>query len=148
MIRLRFVAHPGIFDALTKFAQYGFWATHCEIVVDGGYLGARLDGGVRVRPVDYDAGKFSREEIVAVPATDVQERCFLEFAFAQLGKPYDWSAIAAFYVSRDWQDDRAWWCSELTGASFVANGMFRKPENFQRRFTVREQRLLASTMEA
>ena len=33
---------------------------------------------------------------------------------AQLGKPYDWTALLSFIVQRDWQEDDKWFCSEWT----------------------------------
>ncbi len=61
-ILIRFVSHPGIFTWLCRWAQYGFWATHCEVVLaDGRRLGSWFTrGGVRVVPADYDAGEFDR----------------------------------------------------------------------------------------
>jgi hypothetical protein len=38
------------------------------------------------------------------------------FAMAQVGKPYDNTAIEAFVFGRDWRQDDAWFCSELAAA--------------------------------
>ena len=35
---------------------------------------------------------------------------------AQVGKPYDWTALLSWIVRRDWQEPDAWFCSELSEA--------------------------------
>ncbi len=44
----------------------------------------------------------------------------LAFAHAQVGKPYDYTAIAGFLARRDWREDDSWFCSELQAAAFEA----------------------------
>jgi hypothetical protein len=118
MIRLRFVYHPGLFSWLVRFAQYGFWAAHVEAVLpDGQRLSSWfLAGGVKIRPADYDAGKFARELFVDIEATPEQEARFYARLRSQLDKPYDWRAILSFYSrrsGRDWRADDSWFCSEV-----------------------------------
>lgn len=40
----------------------------------------------------------------------------------QVGKPYDWGAIAGIALRRNWQEDDAWFCSELIAWAFEAAG--------------------------
>lgn len=41
----------------------------------------------------------------------------LIFALAQIGKPYDWTAIAGVLMRRDWHEEDSWYCSELGAAT-------------------------------
>ena len=43
---------------------------------------------------------------------------------AQVGKPYDETAILAFALNRDWRETDAWFCSELAAAALEAAGVF------------------------
>ena len=82
-----------------------------------------LHGGVRTWPAsvwaDLDEHRLVREIDVPLPS----EAAALKWAFDQVGKPYDWSALAGMAILRDWQDDRRWYCSELAIAACLAGGM-------------------------
>lgn len=150
MITIRFVSHPGIFDWAAKIAQYGFWCTHCEVVMpDGSLLGAMGDG-VKARPPGYDAGNFSQEMFFEVKATPEQEEIFHGFLESQLGKPYDtWAVISFFWPSRDWQNFDAWDCSELLGTAFSECSILPKQMAVKfSRITPRDLLLLISTLTA
>ena len=56
---------------------------------DGRLLGARLDGGVQIRPPNYE--KFVERVVIAVPY--YKERAYWDFLKAQIGKPYDKLAL-------------------------------------------------------
>src|SRR5579859_783993 len=125
MIRIRFVTgNDPISDAIRR-AEYGFWATHAEAVLpDGSLLGAHAEGGVLLRPQGYDKGSFTRDMIVEIPSDQVQTDIFHAWLRSQLGKPYDFDAIAAFAASpfageRNWQSPDSWYCSELVAAALV-----------------------------
>lgn len=130
MINLRFVSHPGPFTVAVRFAQYGFWPSHCEAVLpDGQRLGSWFlhGGGVRVLPPNYDVGGFSREIFVSVKATAEEESSFYAWLHSQIGKPYDWRAIISFYSKmsgRNWQATDSYFCSELIAAGLAACGIF------------------------
>ncbi|WP_143745605.1 hypothetical protein [Massilia sp. KIM] len=49
----------------------------------------------------------------------------IAFAEAQVGKRYDWAGAIGipFTFSEDWNDDTAWWCSELVFAIILAGGV-------------------------
>lgn len=61
---------------------------------------------------------------------------------AQVGKPYDWTALAGMAVHRNWQDDDAWFCSELTEACTSRWGVPRFRAGMAR-ITPRHQEMLA-----
>lgn len=83
--------------------------------IPGHLMGARIKGGVLVRPPDY--AKFNHRVVMAIPVSNVEWVAFWRFMHQQLGKRYDWLAILAFLFNRDWRAPDRWICSELyTGA--------------------------------
>ena len=84
-ITLRFVtcSDPGSW-AIRTF-QRG-WCSHVDSVMDDGrLLGARLDGGVAIRPPNYE--KFSRVERVVISVPYYKERAYWDFLKAQVADP-------------------------------------------------------------
>lgn len=105
------------------------WFGHLEpvshvdaVMPDGTLLGARESGGVKIRPSGYET--FTRIVRVVLPATDEQAKTFYDFLRAQIGKPYDMSAIMAFAANRNWQDNDSWFCSELQTAALCSARWF------------------------
>ncbi len=84
------------------------------VLPDGRLLGA-VPGGVRVRPYDPSALRIERYH---VDASDT----VLSVALAQLGKHYDWPGALGLALRRNWQEDDAWFCSELVAWSFEQAG--------------------------
>jgi len=126
MITIRFVTTQGdvVSDGIRKF-EFGFWATHVEALMpDGTLLGAHASGGVMARDHDYDKGQFTREMYVSIPATPEQTDSFHTFMRSQVGKPYDFYAIAGLALGRNWQSSEAWICSELVAAALCHCGVF------------------------
>lgn len=94
---------------------------------EGTLLGAMSDG-VKARPADYDnlggTAAFIRQEFVNVHVTPEQEDIFYEYLRSQVGRPYDfWAIYAFFWPSRDWQESDRWDCAELIGTSFSMCGV-------------------------
>ena len=147
MIRIRFVSHPGIFNWACRIAQYGFWCTHCEVVMPDGTLLGAISDGVKSRAPNYDASSFSQEIFLDVEASAEQEEVFYAFLGSQIGKPYDtWAIISFFYPSRDWQEFDAWYCSELLGTGLAECGILPKEMAVKfSRVTPRDLLLLIST---
>ena len=117
MIVLQFAAQDNLPTALIELYGHGF-PSHVDLVLpDGGLLGARIDAdgapaaGVQIRKPGY--ANFTRIERWGIPVSPPVEAKYYELARAQIGKPYDWQAIAAFAVGRDWRNPDAWMCSEL-----------------------------------
>jgi hypothetical protein len=109
--------------------DHGPWSHVDALLDDGRLLGARSDicqgvpAGVQIRPPGYCA--FSTLKRVEIPATDEVVDAYYAFLQAQLGKPYDALAIAAFIPGRDWREEDAWFCSELQGAAGEASKLYR-----------------------
>lgn len=76
--------------------------------------------GVFPRRPDY--AKFTKTQKFSVAVTDEQHLAFWDFIAAQVGKPYDMTAITQFVThgERDWTEDDSWFCSELAAAGFKA----------------------------
>lgn len=128
MITLRFVEYTDIISDGVRAAEYGFWASHAEALLpDGTLLGAHLSGGVAIRAGDYDAGTFAKQVFVTLPADAPTTAAFLAFITSQVGKPYDVEAIVSLVLERNWQDPKAWFCSELMASALVHCGWFSSP---------------------
>ena len=100
-----------------------------EVVYDTTLFG----GGVRKHDAKEFFAHYNRCEIrdINIAADKIAEaRAWLE---AQLGKPYDWTALLSWVVHRDWSEDDAWFCSEMTE---TFRTMFEK-----RRFVVSASRI-------
>lgn len=125
MITIRFVTgNDAVSNGIRAF-EYGFWATHVEALMpDGALLGAHAEGGVMARDHAYDAKSFTREMHISMRATPEQADSFHCFLRAQLGKPYDFIAIAGIAIGRDWQSAERWFCSELIAAALCQCGVF------------------------
>lgn len=130
-ITLRFTAESDLVSASIRFKTWcGF--SHCEFVLDDGTtLAARSSGGVAIRPLNY--AKFSQVAYYTVEVTDAEKKAILDFARAQLGKGYDFEAIAGVVVHRDWRSKDRWFCSELVAAAFeVAKPLVNVSPNVDR----------------
>jgi len=91
-----------------------------------GWLGAKPDGGVQIRPWDYDYHCEAQEFIIDVSG-EVEQKFYKSFV-DKIGCPYDWSAIFGFAASRDWHKDGQWFCSEAFEDSLedAGDGLFRE----------------------
>jgi len=130
MISLQFVTAGTLADKAIQAYEHG-WASHVDLVMpDGALLGAQATAcggqpaGVYVRPVGYST--WQKVQRVNLEASDVQLARFLAFARAQIGKSYDFEAIAAFPLGRDWRAPDSWFCSELGAAALEASGWLPK----------------------
>jgi uncharacterized protein YycO len=113
-IKLRFIEGVGwVSEAICKFT-WSRWS-HVEAWTPEGYLGAQTEGGVQIRPYDYCKVKAEAFATYSLPEADAQK--VLEFLRAQIGKPYDFKAIAGFLFHRDWVAAAHWFCSELQAAA-------------------------------
>jgi hypothetical protein len=113
VITLQFVSDKSLSDTLIEWYGHGA-VSHVDVVLPDGLLGARMAGGVQVRPPDYEV--FTTKKLVTLPAYPAQAHAFETWLRAQIGKPYDLLAILAFAADRNWRDTHAWYCSELIAA--------------------------------
>ena len=93
-------------------------ATHIEFCIKpgeftpGGYLGARIAGGVALRPWGY-CNDVIDEWFGAVACTSEQEKKVIEFAISQLGCWYDLTDILGLITNTNLAFPRTWICSQL-----------------------------------
>lgn len=89
--------------------------SHIDLVnQDGTRIGAHLDGGVAVRPANYE--KFTKELRGIVSCTPDQFNSAQAWIHAQVGKKYDLTAVIGTGLQRDWTSPDAWFCFELIAA--------------------------------
>lgn len=134
-VTLQFVAGVKAHDKLIQMYSHG-WPTHVDVVwppnMSGNperLLGARLNGGVAVRALDYEV--WTKLARITLPMTPEQNAKFFAFMRKQMGKPYDDVNIVAMavpFINRGgiWRDDDKWFCSELTEAGVEETGFWRK----------------------
>lgn len=149
MITLQFVAGEGIGSKAIEIFERG-WCSHVDAVLaDGTLLGARSDAvggkppGVQIRPPAYET--WARVQRVDLWCTPAQQTDWLNFLEAQIGKPYDSTAIVAFAVQRDWREIDSWFCSELQAAALESCGWLPGPlANPSNEITPRDLLLIVS----
>ena len=66
---------------------------------------------MRVSTLARATGTDPRWVIIDIPVAD--EALAIAAARSQVGKPYDLWGVLGLGIKRNWQDDEAWWCSEL-----------------------------------
>lgn len=100
-------------------------------IIDGDEVVEAVWPSVRVVPLAEVIAKHSAHVIVDMPCHSPSD--VIKAARSQVGKPYDLTALAGLLVHRDWQEDDAWFCSELVAWAFAQAGspLFR-PEAMRR----------------
>ena len=125
-------------SAAIRFTTRG-WASHAEFINTETLttLGARATG-VKLRPSRKD--HYSRVEQFSVGNYFDMQQAW-DWAFTQLGKPYDFSAIAGIATDRNWHDEKRWFCSELVAVAFEKIGrplLSTRPSSVPWRVTPRD----------
>lgn len=110
MITFRFLCDKKISSKIIALFSAGP-LSHVDVKTEKGWLGARINGGVKIRPWNYI--KPICEVQYDIETTKEQEEEFWKFVNAQIGKPYDWTAIVAFVTGRNWRKPDTWYCSEI-----------------------------------
>lgn len=104
--------------------------SHVGVIVNGMVIDAMPKSGVRHLSLKKVIAQSSDYEIISVDVPNEKE--IIEFGLAQVGKPYDWSAIFSIVFSRDWHEEDKWICSELWAAAFEKFGIKAFPTSAQR----------------
>lgn len=119
MAIVRFVSGTGLGGAAIKWYTSSQWS-HVEFWTPVGYLGSRINGGVQIRPYNYTG--FDNQEFREYKLPTDAELALMNWADAQIGKGYDWLAIMALPLHRDWKSEENWFCSEYVAAAFEHAG--------------------------
>jgi uncharacterized protein YycO len=80
---------------------------------------------VRLVPEDRITKSHRKNTVIDIPC---DEEAAWSWAAAQVGKPYDLTALFGWLSGRDWQEEDSWFCSELVAAAFDKAGspLFRE----------------------
>jgi hypothetical protein len=130
-ITLQFIGAADLGSEMIEWFSAGVVSHVDAVMPDGSLLGARSDevggkpAGVQIRPANYEP--FARVVRVVLPCPEAMADEFYRLIQAEIGKPYDSDAIAAFVFGRNWRDPQAWFCSELQGAMLECCGYFATP---------------------
>lgn len=93
--------------------------SHCALEIDGQIWEATFKKGVSCCSKDDFRSRYPHSKQLIVRGSASKALLFLQ---AQLGKKYDFAALAAFPLRENWQDDNRWFCSELVAAALVQCG--------------------------
>lgn len=94
--------------------------SHCGIVAGDDVIEAVMGKGVVITPLAEFQKQASKWDIIKVPAAD--PAAVIDWARKQKGARYDISGVLGIAVRRAWQNDDAWFCSELVAAAFHHGG--------------------------
>ena len=94
--------------------------SHCAIIDGNEVIEASAPVGVRTRPLQELIEESSLYEIVELPCTN--SAAVIAAARSQLSAKYDWGGVLGIGFRRRWQDDDAWFCSELIAYAFTEAG--------------------------
>lgn len=100
----------------------GTWSAWSHVaLVDGDQVIESVMGhGVRRVPLYSAIRRASRHTLVSLQARN--PALIVSAAAEQIGKPYDYTAILGLGLHHDWQEDDAWFCSELVAWAFQQAG--------------------------
>jgi uncharacterized protein YycO len=145
MIEINFVDGTGPVSSFIEFWTWGDWS-HVDIKTTRGWLGARSNGGVQIRPWNYCS--FTKQETRTITLPEEQEANIMNWFTSQIGKPYDYLAVAGMPFRKDWRDDKRWFCSELIMEGFQQAGVYLLNAQHMNRVTPRDLYLSPLLMNA
>ena len=119
MITLRFCSSKKILSKLIRWYDHGEYSHVDSILSNGKQLGAMIKGGVKIR--DFIPDKYI---FVNIDVDEKTTKKYYDGLRMELGKPYDITAILAFFMNRNWRDPKRWFCSELVTAKLIEAGVF------------------------
>ncbi|CUA82081.1 MULTISPECIES: YiiX/YebB-like N1pC/P60 family cysteine hydrolase [Gulbenkiania] len=104
---------------LIRLGTWSAWS-HVALVDGDRVIESVMGHGVRSVPLSSAIARASDHVMVSLPAHNAA--AIIAAARTQLGKPYDYTAILGLGLHRDWQEDDAWFCSELVAWAFQQAG--------------------------
>lgn len=109
--------------------------SHCEFEFsDGMVIVAAMEAG---RVIATKNRKFTWEYVYDLSITEEQEQKLREWAEGELGKPYDYTALAPLNVliprtKKYWKDPKQWMCSEFCAYGLELIGIKLFADNFKK----------------
>lgn len=119
MAIIRLVSGDGFASDVIKWYTSSPFS-HVEFWTPEGYLGSQAPGGVALRPFNYTT--YDSVEFRQYTLPPEAESKLMAWATSQIGKGYDWLAIAALPLHRDWRSEEDWYCSEFVAEAFEQAG--------------------------
>lgn len=109
-VTILFSRSPKIGSYLIRKVTHSEWS-HSAFLKNG-YVTEAVLGGVREIPLEEFLSHHTHVVKITINITCSDLKACV-IADQQKGKDYDWTAIFGIYFGRDWQEDDAWFCSEL-----------------------------------
>lgn len=129
-IKLLFSTTHYPFSALIRATTWSRWS-HVALIDGDQVIEAVALEGVRQGSLSGALSGAREYEVVELPCSD--PCTVINAARSQLGKPYDWTAIAGLSLHRDWQEEDSWFCSELVAwAAAQAGEIWFRPDALRR----------------
>lgn len=117
-IRLLFSTSRHPMSAVIRACTWSKWS-HVALFA-GPCIIEAVPAGVRKVPAIEAMERAKRATVIELPCRNPQ--AVIAAAELQLGKPYDFTAVIGLGLHRDWQEDDAWFCSELVAWAFEKAG--------------------------
>ena len=115
--------------------------SHVDLLLnESQVIGAAAFKGVVVAPISTRLEGASKAILMGVPVKSVSDA--EAFAYAQLGKPYDWPGVIGIGLHRDWQHDDKWSCAEFAAATLRYAGTNLFADKFYQRVTPQDLLML------
>ncbi|QOK96829.1 hypothetical protein HF909_10540 [Ralstonia pseudosolanacearum] len=118
-VQILFTATSGLVSWAIRACSWSKWS-HVALVAGDQVIESMPGYGVRRVPLTGAIQHANRYELVTLPAQDPER--IIAVAAGQIGRPYDYSAVLGIGLHRDWQEDDAWFCSELIAWAFQQAG--------------------------
>lgn len=129
-VRVVFSRSRTIGSVVIRFLTWSSWAHNAIETPDGTVIEARWPEGVVETPVSVFRKIASKRATVDIDCPD--PAAAIAWARSQIGKPYDVWGVVGLGFRRRWQDDDAWWCSELVETALEHGGRQRFRHDLQR----------------
>ena len=130
-MQLLSISSTGVFAYFIKLFTFSKW-NHSAIYFDdmGIVVDSTLKTGVRKTTYESFITRYPNYDVSVIEVPDLEAS--KEFAFAQVGKPYDWTAIFGLVFRNSWEEPDSWFCSELAESIIKAGGLQRFRDNLSK----------------
>jgi len=119
VITIRFSRGDGLLGGLVRAVTWSDFA-HVGFKLHGGHV---LDATPQFGVADRVAADDAATRYFAVEAPDALVAQAVDWAWSQIGQPYDWSGALGVGLHRDWHGSGRWDCAELVWQAFKVAGL-------------------------
>lgn len=106
---VHFVRDKSLVSRVIRFMTLSEFS-HVAVQISGDIWEARMSEGVE-RTTLYEFRE--RHPVTVTRQVWVDTACATNWLNRQVRKRYDWGGLFGFIAQRDWQNQQAWFCSEL-----------------------------------